>query len=255
MMNARPSSRRTSARGLLLLVATAWLCAGCQPRFFRQLEYEEDIHLSLDGTAVIYINASLPSLAALRGADLDLSPSGRFDRDRVAALFERPGVRVARVTSTRRHGRRFAHVRLEVGDVRKLSSAPMFSWATIAFERMGELHRFREVLGPSANKPVGEVGWDGSELVGFKLHLPSKIVYHNAGRDNLLRGNILAWQQTLTDRLAGQPLDMEARMLPTSILYHTLWLFLGSMAAAFTVVALLIWWVVKRGKDRIAQAG
>ena len=88
--------------------------------------------------------------------------------------------------------------------------------------------------------------------MGYRLHLPSKIAYHNAGKDNLLRGNILAWEQTLTDRLAGVPLEMEARVEPTSILYHTIWLFLGSVAAAFTVLALIIWWVVKKGKDTVA---
>ena len=118
---------------------------------------------------------------------------------------------------------------------------------------MGDLYRFREDLGASANTAVGDVGWNGAELVGFRLHLPSKIAYHNAGADNLLRGNILAWEQSLSDRLAGQPLEMEARMEPTTILYRTLWLFLGSMSAAFTVLALIIWWVVKKGKDRIAD--
>jgi len=141
-----------------------------------------------------------------------------------------------------------------VSDIRKLPAARVFSWASIRFDRMGELYRFREDLGASANKPVGDVGWKGSELVGFRLHLPSKIAYHNAGEDNLLRGNILAWEQPLADRLAGQPLEMEARMEPTSILYRTLWLFVGSMAAAFTMLALIIWWVVKKGKDRIGEA-
>ena len=61
------------------------------------------------------------------------------------------------------------------------------------------------------------------------------------------------WDQTLADRLKGDPLEMEARMEPTSILYHTLWLFLGSMGAAFGVLALIIWWVVKRGRDRLLE--
>ena len=30
--------------------------------FFRPFEYDEDIHLSLDGSATIYVNASLPAL-------------------------------------------------------------------------------------------------------------------------------------------------------------------------------------------------
>ncbi len=184
---------------------------------------------------------------------LDLSPAARFDRDRIASLYESPNVHVVRVSNSRQHGRRFAHLRLEVSDVRKLGANPMFSWATIRFDRMDGLFRFREGLGKSAGKAVGNVGWTGRELVGFRLHLPSKIAYHNAGENNLLRGNILAWDQALTDRLAGEPLDMEARMEPTSILYHTLWLFIGSMGAAFAVLAILIWWVAKRGKDRLAE--
>jgi hypothetical protein len=253
MLNVRAPRRWAAAWGALAVVALAVATGGCGPRsLFRQFEYEEDVHLSLDGTATIYVNASLAALAALRGVELDLKPASLFDREQVAALYQGPGFRVVRVTSSRQRGRRFAHVRLEVADVRKLPESKMFAWATIRFDRMGELFRYREDLGRSANAAIGDVGWKGNELVRFRLHLPSKIAYHNAGPDNLLRGNILEWEQTLTDRLAGVPLEMEARMEPTSILYHTLWLFLGSMAAAFTVLALIIWWVVKKGKDRIA---
>ena len=254
MLNLGGSRRWAAAGYLLAVIVAAALAAGCNAsRLFKQYEYDEDIYLSLDGSATIYVNASLPALDALRGVDLNTSPAARFDRDQIAALFEAPGVHVVRVTSSRQHGRQFAHVRLEVADIRKLPADRMFSWATIRFERKDGLYRFREDLGKSADKAVGNVGWTGRELVGFRLHLPSKIAYHNAGEDNLLRGNILAWDQTLTERLAGQPLEMEARMEPTSILYHTLWLFVGSMAAAFGVLALIIWWVVKRGRDRLAE--
>jgi len=237
-----------------LLGAAAVLAAGCGRGLLRQFEYDEDVYLALDGSATVYVNGSLAALVALRGADFDVDPAARFDKERVAAFFEGPDVRVVRVTSSRRHGRRFAHVRLEVADIRRLPSLRAFSWAAIRFERMGDLYRFREELGASANKTPAHVGWDGSELVGFRLHLPSKIAYHNAGADNLLRGNILAWEQTLSERLEGQPLEMEARMEPTTILYHTLWLFLGSMSAAFAALALVIWWVVRKGKDRLAGA-
>lgn len=250
--------RAPRARFLLaaLLVASCLAAAaGCQRvGFLRQYEYDEDIYLSLDGTASVYVNGSLAALAALRGFDLDLSPNARFDRDRIAALYAGPGIRVVRVTSSRRHGRRYAHIRLEVDDVRKLGAAPAFSWASVRYERMGTLYRYREDLGASANKKVGDVGWDGSEQVAFRLHLPSKIAYHNAGKDNLLRGNILLWEQPLSARLAGDPLEMEARMEPTSILYRTLWLFAGSMLAAFLVLAGIIWWVVKRGKGRMQES-
>ena len=250
MVNAR-TSRPRRAVGILVAVL-ALTASGCERELFKQFEYDEDVYLALDGTATIYVNGSLPAFVALRGADFDVSPAARFDRERVAAFFASPGVRVVRVTSSRRQGRRFAHVRLEVDDIRKLPQNRAFSWATIRFDRMDALYRFREELGASANKAVGDVGWEGTELVGFRTHLPSKIVYHNAGPDNLLRGNILAWEQTLSERLSGQVLEMEARMEPTTILYHTLWLFLGSMSAAFAALALVIWWVVKRGKDRLA---
>ena len=253
MLNVRAPRRWAAARCLLLLFASAILTAGCQRGLFRQFEYDEDIYLSLDGSASVYVNASLPALVALRGVKLDTSPAARFDREQIAALYEAPGVHVVRVTSSRQRGRRFAHVRLEVADIRKLPGSPMFAWATIRFDRMGELFRYREDVGASSKAAVGDVGWKGSELVGYRLHLPSKIAYHNAGPDNLLRGNILSWEQTLTDRLAGVPLEMEARMEPTSILFRTLWLFLASMAAALAMLALIIWWVVKKGKDRIAD--
>jgi len=233
-------------------VVAALAAAGCGRGLLRQFEYDEDVYLALDGTATVYVNGSLSAFVALRGADFDVNPAARFDKDRIAAFFESPGVRVVRVTSSRRQGRRFAHVRLEVADIRKLPQARAFSWATIRFDRMDTLYRFREDLGASANKTVGNVGWKGTELVGFRMHLPSKIAYHNAGADNLLRGNILAWEQTLSERLAGQPLEMEARMEPTTILYHTLWLFLGSMSAAFVALALIVWFVAKKGKDRLA---
>jgi hypothetical protein len=250
MANARTSRLWRAAGGLVVVAALA--AAGCGRGLLRPFEYDEDVYLALDGTATVYVNGSLPSFVALRGADFDVNPAARFDKDRIAAFFESPGVRVVRVTSSRRQGRRFAHVRLEVADIRKLPQARAFSWAAIRFERMGDLYRFREDLGASANKTVGNVGWKGTELVGFRMHLPSKIAYHNAGADNLLRGNILAWEQPLSERLAGQPLEMEARMEPTTILYHTLWLFLGSMSAAFVALALIIWFVAKKGKDRIA---
>jgi hypothetical protein len=101
---------------------------------------------------------------------------------------------------------------------------------------------------------VGDVGWAGDEMTAFRLHLPSKIAYHNAGAGNLRRGNILVWEQPFAARLKGEPLTMEARMEPTSILYHTLWLFAGSVLGAFVLLAAIIWWVVKRAKGRMAAA-
>jgi len=238
-----------------LLLGAALVTAACSGGgLIKQYEYDEDVYLALDGSATIYVNASLPALTALRGFDLDLRPAARFDRERVNRAFSSPVTRVVRISNSRRHGRRYAHVRLEVTDVRQLPSTAAFSWLKVAFARDGDLYKYRASLGPSANRKVPDVGWTGEELTAFRLHLPSKIAYHTAGADNLRRGNILIWEQPFAARLKGEPLAMEAWMEPTSILYHTLWLFAGSVLGAFAVLAAIIWWVVKRAKGRMAPA-
>ena len=62
-------------------------------------------------------------------------------------------------------------------------------------------------------------------MVVFKMHMPSEIPYHNAPSRQTERGNILRWEQPLAARLKGEPLDVEVRMEPESILYTTLLLF------------------------------
>jgi hypothetical protein len=86
-------------------------------------EYEEEIYLALDGTATVNVNASIASIVALRGANLPTDPRARVDRGDVRRFFEGPGVRVTSVSLSRRHTRRFAHVAIDVDDVRKLSQA------------------------------------------------------------------------------------------------------------------------------------
>jgi hypothetical protein len=76
--------------------------------------------------------------------------------------------------------------------------------------------------------------------------MPSAVVYHNAGAANLRRGNILVWEQTLSDRLNGVPLTLEARMESQSILSRTLLLFAATAVVVAVCFALVIWWVVRR---------
>ena len=241
-----------SSLGTLLVAALAALgvaCASaCSGGLVKQYEYEEDIDLSIDGSATIYINASIPALVNLRGFDLDTAPTALLDGAKLRELFSSPSARVVRTSSWRRFGRRFVQVRLAVDDITTLASAPPFAWSTYALDRRDGLLVYRQVLGASAGRPVADVGWRGNELVAIRLHLPSRIRYHNAGADNLKRGNILVWEQSLADRRAGTPLDVEARFEQTSILYSALMLFLAAGALAVAVLALIIWWVVRKGK-------
>jgi hypothetical protein len=80
------------------------------------------------------------------------------------------------------------------------------------------------------------------------VHPPSRINFHNSPQ-GVERGNLLVWEQALRDRLSGAPLRMEARMQTESILYRTLWLFAGTFIAAMLVLASLVWWVSRKGRN------
>ena len=229
---------------LIMLVSMACQRLG----LVKQYEYDERVELSLDGSAVVDINASIPALVALRGAALDLHPEAHFDRQAFRRLFDAPGVTVREVTAFRRHGRRFVHVRLDVGDVSLLPALAPLSWSRYRLDRIDDEFRFIQEVGRSAAATVGDVGWNGTELVAFRVHLPSRINFHNSPL-GIERGNILVWEQPLRERLAGAPLRMEARMDTTSILYHTLWLFGGTFAAAMAMLALVVWWVSRKGRN------
>jgi hypothetical protein len=241
---------------VVLLAAFAASC-GNGGGFFRQYEYEEDMYLSLDGTATIYVNTSVAALNALHGSAFDTRPSARLDRDAIRAYFTTPVTRVTRRPSlSRRGGRRFIHVRIQVDDVRRLSEARPFGWSSYQFTRDGELFRYVQTVGGSAKKDPGAVNWDGREIVAVRLHLPSRILYHNAGADNHRRGNILVWEQNLADRLRGEPLVLEARMEAQSILYRTLFLFGATFLVVAVAFVVLIWWIVRRGaKPANVQTG
>jgi hypothetical protein len=244
MTHERSAPARRAPALLFVALIAAWT-AGCGT-LTREFEYEEDITLSLDGRAVIYVNASLAALAALRGADVNLRPDARFDADRIRAFFTSPVTRVGRISSYRRHGRRYASVRVDVDDIRQAASARPFAWSTYALDRTASEVVYRQAVGAAADRDVGDVGWAGRERVAFRLHLPSKITFHNAPSKRIERGNILEWDQSLTDRRSGVPIAIEVHMEPTSILYRTLWLFAISGLAALLALAVIIWWVVKR---------
>jgi hypothetical protein len=255
------------ARAAVLAVVTLATCAAAACRgglLGRHYEYEEDLYVALDGSATLTVNASIPSLVALRGLDLDPSPSVRLDVARIRKAYESPVAEVTRISPPwRRSGRRFVQVRLRMKDVRKLGEAAPFAWSRYALYEQGGRYVFEQKVGPSALRPgtLRNVGWDGSELVAFRLHLPSRILWHNS-RDletnqpkSPARGNILGWEQHLTDRLEGAPLDIRVEMDSRSILYRTLWLFAGAFLAAVGVLALVIWLAMKKGAAEPTTTG
>jgi hypothetical protein len=246
--------RAVVTAGALALAAAAMTaaCGGGRAEgtggagFFRQYEYEEEVYLSLDGSATVYLHSSVPALNALRGTSLATSPNAPLDREAVRAFFSTAATRVdGEINTSRRRNRRFIHVRLDVDDIRRLGEAAPFAWSTYRFGREGDLYLYRQTVGAAAGRDVGDVGWNGQELVAFRLHLPSRVRYHNSGGE-IGRGNILSWEQPLTDRLRGAPLALDARMDPDSILYRTLWLFGWTFVAVAIVFGFVILWMVRR---------
>jgi hypothetical protein len=262
--HVRPAGRLRAKRwivlaGILLAILVLWWRSGdVRDVFGRQYEYEEDLTVGLDGSGSMTVNASLAALSALRGLDVDpLAQS--VDRERIRALYESSVTRVTSVPRPwRRRGREFVQINLEFDDVRKLNQAPPLSWSTYQLGQENGQHVFRQTVTTSALKPgsLKNVGWDGREIVAFRLHLPSRILEHNA-RDlekdeptGIRRGNILAWEQHLADRLDGRPVTVQVRMESESILYRTLFLFAGAFVAALLTLAGLIWWTIRRGSDQ-----
>jgi hypothetical protein len=240
------AARRAHAGVFVILVcAIGSGCAGAGV-FKPEYEYEEELYLSLDGSATLNVYASVASLVALRGADLDPDPRARLDLDHLRAFFGAPAVPVS-ISLSRRDTRRFVNVSVNVDHVRELARLAPFAWSAYRFDRRNEVVEFRQTVGP----PVAthSLHWTGDELVAFRAHLPSEIVFHNAPSGNIERGNILVWEQLLTDRLAGRPLDIQVDLASTSILARTLLLFGSTVVAAAVTLAGVVWWISRRGRE------
>jgi hypothetical protein len=238
--------RLAAAMALLATIAISIDCSGV---LSRKYEYEEEIYLALDGSATVYVNASVPALVALRGVTLPVDPRAKLDRDVVANVFESPVAHVASVTLSRRDRRRYVHVRIDVPDIRRLNESPPFAWSTYRFESRDGAIAYTQLVNASLARDVGDIaGWSGRELAAFKLHLPSRVTFHNAPSRSTERGNIIIWDQLLADRLKGVPVDIQVSMEPRSILFRTLSLFGLMMLLVAATFAGFIWSLRRKGE-------
>jgi len=237
-------------------VLAAALFTSCSNPLGRQYEYDEQTYLSVDGSATVVVNSSLPALVALHGAAIDPRVDGAADRDSIRRLYEGAGCHVDKVGRFwYRRQRRFVQIQVSTSDIRQLSKCGLLSWSTYSLtpDQQGRGLMYRQVVGPVAAGDAGSVNWDGSEIVGFKLHGPSRVWHHNIKNPDGTngspdRGNILTWEQRLADRRANVPIEMEVGMESTSILYTTVWIFLGAFAAAVTTLVIIIWLVIRKGQ-------
>jgi hypothetical protein len=193
-------------------------------------------------------------------------PSGPIRRFGFAGVFEAAGCPVTSVGQPwRRDGRRFVQIQFETSDVRTLATCGPLSWSTYQFRHIPrddaeDQIRYAQMVGSSAAGDPGNVNWTGSEIVGFRLHLPSRIDFHNVRRledgqpGTYERGNILSWEQRLSDRLAGKPVDVQVTMGAQSILFQTLTLFAVAFVAAVGLLGVAVWLTVRRGRRQAATA-
>ena len=126
----------------LVLIAVLASIA-CGNVIARKYEYEEEVFLALDGSATVYVNASVPALVALRGVALPLDPRARLDRTGGPRLLRDAGVARRQRHDLAREGRRYVHLRLDVADIRRLGEAPPFAWST---------YRYRERTARSSSR-------------------------------------------------------------------------------------------------------
>ena len=231
---------------LAFILLSVLLSAACANVISRKYEYEEEIFLALDGSATVYVNASVPALVALRGFKLPLDPNARLDRVLVRELYTTPATTVESITLSRREGRRYVHLRLDVPDITRLSEAAPFAWSTYRYRENEDRFEFGQQMNDAAGVDAGNPGWQGDELVAVRVHLPSRVDYHNSPARRIERGNIIVWEQLLAERIKGVPLAIEARMEKESILFRTLALFGGMAVLVAITFAGVIWFVRSR---------
>ena len=222
------------------------LSTACGNVISRKYEYEEEVFLALDGSASVYVNASVPALVALRGFTLPLDPAARLDRLVVRDLYNTPVSRVESVTLSRKEGRRYVHLRLDVPDIRRLHEAAPFAWSTYRYRERDASFEFGQDIKTAAGVDVGNVGWNGDELIAVRVHLPSVVTFQNSPSRKVERGNIVVWEQPLAERLKGAPLEIAATIEKDSILFRTLALFGGMAVLVAATFAGVIWFVKTR---------
>ena len=265
--------RMRAVAAAVVVAAAVTACNGRRGPLGPEYEYEEDLTLGLNGSATLVVNASVPALVALRGLPLNPDPRSRGDqlKKQIEDVYASPYTRVGRISMWTRYGRRFVGVHLTVTDIRSLPKAQPFTGEAYDLHESGDQIVYKHTLGRIGTNAgaVPGAGWQGNEIVAFRLHLPARIRFHNS-RDlqtnaplSPARGNILTWEQRLADRLAARPIGyaedktpdvMEVRMDRESILYRTLWLFGLAFLAAVLVIASLIWLTMRRAPEDPASS-
>jgi hypothetical protein len=228
---------------VLLLAAGAGAC----PTY----EYEHEFWLRVDGSGAVNITGRPALWTAFKSLGNPRDPDATATREAVRALFERAGMKVKRVTLTRRGGRPYLFLSAEFDDVNRLGGSAAFPDLRIRLRKQRE----RLVLEGRWERPrdapdIG--GRDRDGLMAVRFHLPSKVYGHANAAEGVERGNILGWRQDVAQGLDGRSLDFGAEMDARSILLSTVILFGSAILLAVLLLAGTLYLVVRRGRKVLA---
>ena len=216
-------------------------------------EYEQEFWIRVDGSGSVNVTARPELWAAMKGLCGAQAADESDARQAVRALFESSGLRVRRVTLTHRGGRPYLFVAADFTDVNRLAETPAFPDLSLSLRPEGENLR----LEGRWSRPPGlpDVGVDARDgLMAVRFHLPSKVYSHRNAFAGVERGNIVGWRETVTEALAGRPLEFGAVMDRRSILRSTVGLFAIAIAAALAILSSVLGWVVRKGRRSRAAA-
>ncbi len=209
-------------------------------------EYEHEFWLDVDGSGTVYVTGRPSLWAAFKGLP---AADDRKDESRraVRELFERSGLRVRRVTWTRRHGRPYLFIAADFPDLNRLSGTAAFPDLHIGLVRTGDrLH-----LDGTWQRPTGlpsPLPADRAGLMAVRFHLPSKVYEHRNAVEGVERGNIVGWRQDVAAAMDGQLLAFGAVIDRRSILLSTVGLFAGAIALGVSAVALVVYLTFRKGR-------
>ncbi|MGD8898387.1 MAG: hypothetical protein PVJ73_20335 [Acidobacteriota bacterium] len=210
-------------------------------------EYEHEFWLRVDGSGTVNVTGRPALWTAFKGLGIPADPDGTAIREAARELFERSGLRVKRVTLTRRRGQRYLFVSADFPDVTRISYTPAFPDLRVSLVRDGGRLRLEGSWQRPLHFPgIGDRDREG--LMAVRFHLPSKVYTHQNAADGVERGNILSWRQEVSAALAGSRLEFGAVMDERSILFSTVRLFAGAVVLAALLLAVALWAAIRRGR-------
>lgn len=210
-------------------------------------EYEHEFWIRVDGSGTVNVTGRPALWTAFKGLGRPDDPDSTATQEAARALFEHSGLRVKRVTLTRRQGRPYLFVSADFDDVNRLSGTPAFPDLTIGLRP----EQGRLVLeGAWARPAPGRGEGDREGLMAVRFHIPAKIYQHKNAFAGVERGNIVGWRQDVARGLEGGRLEFGVTTDRRSILLSTVSLFAGTILLALGILAGAFYVVIRKGRAR-----